>query len=256
MSKKIKKVNKNYKLALSYLKKGLSTFEVIEVLMDKGFAKSTSATYTSFAVDMLREEYEKDKTTMIGLHLKRYDNIYLDNFDPKLPDNIPVNIRRSVKIDRNAIAMESLMNKEKLLGMHTDNFFIQINNIKKEKEEERNILESKLDFSKLEVEELIELKSLIQKGIEDDSLTIIRRDRENEEDNQEVEYIDYKEVRKSSIKEVEEERVIEEKIEIKEDFIDVGEKLKLSQQKEIIKSMEGTGSKLLDEYKKIIESKL
>ena len=103
----------------------------------------------------LRKEFEIEKSFLLDIHLLRYEEIFLENLHVDLSE-VPVGYRKAIQCEHYISAMETLFQKEKLLGVHTKNFKLQVNNF--------SIQEANLeyDLTKLTSGERLEIFSLLE----------------------------------------------------------------------------------------------
>lgn len=106
---------------------------------------------------LIRKEFESEKSLLLDLHLLRYEEIYLENISINL-EEVPAGYRKAVKCEHTITAMETLFQKERLLGVHTKAFKLKAN---------ESILEKKqveFDVSILSSVERLEIFSLLNKA--------------------------------------------------------------------------------------------
>lgn len=112
---------------------------------------------------IITEEFATQRLSLIGSHSKRYESIYTRNvnFNPnqRRYNRLPDFIKKQMHCDHLMIAMQALLAKEKLFGMHSKTYKVQVNNFYKE-QEKRN--KPKIGFKSLTLAELIELKEIVQ----------------------------------------------------------------------------------------------
>ena len=196
--------NAYIKYAFSLLESGLSKSEVIIKLLEKysKLTKHTAAGYAHKAVNALRNKYAIEFDTLIGIHLKRYENLY-ENHINRNYDNFPNDIKYVVKSNNLYTALDILYAKEKLLGFHTKKFNLVFNAILKHGQK-KEVLEN-YNLNKLTFYELIELKNILfeVKGIKNKTITFEDYKKENieiiEQDKEET-YIKFEDIIESNIK--------------------------------------------------------
>jgi hypothetical protein len=112
----------------------------------------------------IKEEAKLERDSLIQVHVKRYEKIFRDNFNKTEDDfaQMPVHIRRYMLIDSLMIAMDALIAKEKVLGLHTKQFRVQLNNFFKKK------IIAQYNFNNQNFEDLVRLKQLLEKMKTDD----------------------------------------------------------------------------------------
>lgn len=111
----------------------------------------------SDANSIIRKEFESEKSLLLDLHLLRYEEIFIENFNVDLTD-VPAGYKKAVKCEHLITAMDTLFQKERLLGVHTKNFKLKISNSVLEKKE------VEFDITKISREERLEMFSLLNKA--------------------------------------------------------------------------------------------
>lgn len=116
---------------------------------------------TSDGKRIVRDEFEKEKRSLIDIHILRYNDIYEERVRkaerisfPKKP-----HFEKLLKTDAYKTALDSLFSKERLLGIHTKTFRIEINRFF-EIQESKNKIE--YDFGLLTFEEKKELRDILR----------------------------------------------------------------------------------------------
>jgi len=111
------------------------------------------------AKTFLRKEFELEKENMVHLHLMRYEQIWDDNFNANL-DHIKPGYRNVLKCEKYLVAMETLFQKEKLLGIHSKKFRekLKTNNVVVEQNQKFDF-----DFNKLNFDQQLRLSVLLEK---------------------------------------------------------------------------------------------
>ena len=121
-------------------RKGLND-KIIEIYRDGGNLNEVEEYLTSIgrkksirsdihlANVQIKSDAKLERETLINTHVKRYEKIYKNNINAKISDfsQFPENIARLKVIDSYMIAMDALIAKEKVLGLHTKNFRVQLN---------------------------------------------------------------------------------------------------------------------------------
>lgn len=146
---------------IDLFKKGLSDDEIKEHLISQHDMSVHSVNnYLSSARTILRNDFAKDRETIIGLHLRRYDKDINNLISIQPRTN---NWNKAIEIKTNAYLqlIELMTQKEKLLGFHSKKFNIQINN---EVNVTVVIKPNKYDLSLLTFSEKIELMALLDKA--------------------------------------------------------------------------------------------
>lgn len=176
---------------IELMKQGLSDQEILDTLIREGKTPKTANMYLSGARQVLKSEHSKKRKLVVGTHLRRYDRdiTRLRNYEPRTDSFAVYNQRKS---DAYWKMMETMHQKEKLLGMHSRSFKLAINNTTN-----INVKEVKNNFnlSKLDIDEKIEFLNLINRcktgniiiKNSDDEVKIIKPE-------QEVEDIEFEEV--------------------------------------------------------------
>jgi hypothetical protein len=125
-------------------------------------AESKLAEIISRAQLRLRLEYARDRRDIVSLHTARYNRQIraLINIDEQLDTESEKYIFKKTKALH--LLMDTLFQKEKLLGIHQRNFRIQINNDVNLTRRDKSII-STLDLGKLSFTEQLELLDLLEK---------------------------------------------------------------------------------------------
>jgi len=169
------------------LEKNESTSSIIKDLVNRlKISEITVRKHIQKAYELLDKRADKNVETLIRLHCERYEDIYQqnrqrieeelrkaeleddeddfedleDNEDTKPKKKGP---RKYIINGCNIKIIEALWRKEKVLGFHKKKFNIQVNN---NKTIEKKPPSDKYDFSKLTLQEKIELRSLLEKSKE------------------------------------------------------------------------------------------
>ena len=153
---------------LAWYKSGAKTREVKKKLEEQYSIKRPQALeqISGDAKKKLAIEFEEEKNNLIDLHILRYNRIYEDKIDID-PNTVAPHIRDIVLGESYETALNALIQKEKLLGFHTKNFKLEVNNFFTKK---KTLEAPQFDFTTLsfkEKKELRELLSLIRKKDED-----------------------------------------------------------------------------------------
>ena len=153
--------NRRVKEVVEWYKQGAKRSEVELRLLDQGLSSHYVGGILANANKYIIETFKEEKQYLIGLHLSRYDALYEKHIGlaavkigPKF---------RFKRVDHYLLAMEALLSKEKLLGLHGRNYNIQLNNYMSQDTSRREKANS-YNFEKLSVEELVELDDLIKKS--------------------------------------------------------------------------------------------
>ncbi len=111
----------------------------------------------SQANSIVKREFEQEKSYLLDIHLVRYEQIYQQNFKPDL-EYVPPQYRKAVMCEHHITAMETLFQKEKLLGVHTKKFKLQANKSVFQR------TDTDFDFTKLSSKERLEVLRLLEKS--------------------------------------------------------------------------------------------
>lgn len=147
------------------LRTGHTESESSDILLQQNIAPHTILELLTKAKLSISRDFTKDKDYIVGQHVKRYDTDIqrLLHYTPRT-----LNPQKAVELKTNAYLrmIETMGQKEKLLGYHAKNFNIKINNetIVTVKEKKK-----KWNLEKLSLEEKIELLRLISKAKRSDS---------------------------------------------------------------------------------------
>lgn len=146
---------------------------IIDIYKDGGNVKDVENYLTSIgreksirsdifsANQKINADAKKEREVLINTHVKRYQKMFNDNiskiFDSPEIARFPANIRKFALIDSYMIALDALIAKEKVLGLHTKQFRIQLNNFFKKR------IVAQYDFNGQDFNDLIRLKYLLDK---------------------------------------------------------------------------------------------
>jgi len=188
--------------AIELYKDGKSRKDIFELLVEREYTPS----YVNFVLDSASSKviqgFEEDKSYLIGLHLKRYDDTYSRHMSTAAA--LIGHKHKYKRIDHYILAMDSLTAKERLLGLYGKKYNIQLNNFFNRDRDQAS--GSGYNFEALTTEELVELSELIEGAkvvnnedreirlfneaiIQTEKITqdIIEKTEENEEEREEVE---------------------------------------------------------------------
>lgn len=113
---------------VSLLRERKNSKEIYDYLGEKYSIEGADAkAIISDAIVTIRREFELEKSFLLDVHLVRYEETYLKNFNADL-SNVPPGYRKAVQAEHMITAMETLFQKEKLLGIHTKNFKLKSSN--------------------------------------------------------------------------------------------------------------------------------
>ncbi len=161
--------------ALAWYKSGAKIREVKKKLEEQYSIKrsQTLEQISGDAKKRLAIEFEEEKNNLIDLHILRYNRIYEDkiNIDP---NTVAPHIRDIVLGESYETALNALIQKEKLLGFHTKNFKLEVNNFFTKK---KTLEAPQFDFTTLsfkEKKELRELLSIIRKKDDDTDNSVVK----------------------------------------------------------------------------------
>jgi hypothetical protein len=168
--KKNKKLNLNNKVKelnntiIEIYKKGGNTFDVEKYLKSIGREKS-SRIDIYLANAQIKEEAKLERDSLILVHTKRYEELFNNHFNKTIGSfvHLQPNIAKFMLVDSYIIAMDALIAKEKVLGLHTKRFRLQLNNFFKKK------IVSQYNFSQQEFKDLVRLNELLLKMRSDEA---------------------------------------------------------------------------------------
>lgn len=109
--------------------------------------------------DFISKQFEIEKDYLIDLHVLRYEEMYRNFIEPDLTKISPA-YHKITKANSLLQAVETLVQKERLLGLHSKNFKIRVSESHKQIENKK---QKTYDLSYLHLSEQIELLSLINK---------------------------------------------------------------------------------------------
>jgi hypothetical protein len=140
-------------------RQGKTLVEIRKEIQEKhpSLKNSDLQKYTSKAKQIIRDEFEEEKKYIVETHILRYNDIYDKNVNRKINTN-KEHIRKMLKTEFLSTALDALQAKEKLLGLHTKTFKIEINRFFAQK---NDINKKQYDFTLLTFEEKKELKNLL-----------------------------------------------------------------------------------------------
>lgn len=138
-------------------KDGYKRSEIIDLYVDKGY----NADYISIVIEKaggkIATNFEEEKQYLIGLHIKRYDNNY--NQHMAAAESLIGPKNKWKRKDHYLLAMNSLVAKESLLGLHSKKYNIQLNNFVNKDAGDSTV--AGYGFDALTTEELVELLELL-----------------------------------------------------------------------------------------------
>ena len=107
----------------------------------------------------VKDDAKLERDSLIQTHVKRYEKLFNSHFNKTVEDfaHLPGHIRKYMVIDSLVIAMDALIAKEKVLGLHTRQFRVQLNNFFKKK------IVAQYNFGQQEFQDLVRLKELLAK---------------------------------------------------------------------------------------------
>lgn len=111
----------------------------------------------SDANTLIRKEFEQEKSLLLDLHLLRYEEIFLENLNLNV-DEIPAGYRKAMKCESLITAMDTLFQKERLLGVHTKTFKLRANSSVLERKD------TEFDMTILSKGERLEVFELLSKA--------------------------------------------------------------------------------------------
>lgn len=107
----------------------------------------------------VKEEAKLERDALIQTHVRRYERMFEEHFNKTIDDfaYVPIHMRKYMLIDSLIIAMDALIAKEKVLGLHTKQFRVQLNNFFKKK------IVAQYNFHNQNLDDLVRLKYLLAK---------------------------------------------------------------------------------------------
>ncbi len=138
-------------------KEGNKRTDIHEILVKRDYTPDYANFIINSASSKIIQGFEEDKSYLIGLHLKRYDSTHNKHMDTAAT---LVGFKHKYKrIEHYILAMDSLIAKERLLGLHSKKYNIQLNNfINRDRVQSTS---SGYSFDSLSTKELTELAQLI-----------------------------------------------------------------------------------------------
>jgi hypothetical protein len=143
---------------VSLMKDRKTSTEIMNLFSDKyDLNKNTIHSIIGDANTIIRQEFELEKSFLLDLHLLRYEEIFLENLNVDL-DEVPAGYKKALKCEHLITAMDTLFQKERLLGIHTKNFKLKVT--------QNQIQESNTEFdiTILSVNERLETISLLNRA--------------------------------------------------------------------------------------------
>lgn len=139
-------------------KKGGNTVDVEKYLKSIGREKDIRMDIY-LANAQIKEEAKAERDSLIQTHVKRYEKLFNDHISKTLDDfkHLMPNIAKFMLVDSYIIAMDALVAKEKVLGLHTKRFRVQLNNFFKKR------IVSQYNFNQQEFKDLVRLNELLSK---------------------------------------------------------------------------------------------
>ena len=154
----INKFEKEIIEVVDLLKLKWTSFQIQDYLQGKyDLSESNRGLIISDAIALIRQSFELEKTFLIDIHLLRYEEIFLENLNANL-DEVPVGYKKAMKCEHLITAMDTLFQKEKLLGIHTKAFKL------KATESMLQRPDTEFDMTILTANERLELFSLLKKA--------------------------------------------------------------------------------------------
>lgn len=160
--KKVKKTFTNHKAIndgiIDIYKKGGNTAEVEKYL--KSIGREKNIRHDIFVANLqIKERAKEEREILVNTHVKRYEEMFDENISKTLDSHkhLRMHIRRYALIDNYVIAMDALVAKERVLGLHTRQFRMQMNNFFKKR------IVAQYNFGQQKLEDLIRLKELLEK---------------------------------------------------------------------------------------------
>lgn len=133
--------------------------EIVKYLMKHhGVSEQSAKALIGDANLFIRKSFEIERDSIFELHLTRYEQIWETNINPDV-SHVPPKYRLATLCHHKTIAMDSLLQKENLLGVHTKEFKARM-----AASSFRGTKESEFDMSKLELHEQLELLEILRKA--------------------------------------------------------------------------------------------
>lgn len=138
-------------------KDGNKRADIFNALVERKYTPDYSNFILNSASGKIIQGFEEDKSYLIGLHLKRYDSTH-DKHMASAASLIGFKLKYK-RIEHYILAMDSLIAKERLLGLHSKKYNIQLNNFING--ERTQTTDTGYNFDALTTEELVELSQLM-----------------------------------------------------------------------------------------------
>lgn len=167
--------NKRVKEVVEWYRQGTKKSEVELKLLSEGLSSNYVGGIIANANKHIIETFKEEKQYLIGLHLSRYDALY-EKHTGLAAAKVGSEFRWK-RVDHYLLAMEALLSKEKLLGLHSRKYNIQLNNYMSQDTSKRERGYNAYNFEKLSIEELVELDTLIKKS------KVLKQDEDFNEDD-------------------------------------------------------------------------
>ena len=146
------------KSIIDIYKQGGSTEDVEKYLKSIGREKTIrSDIYNANLI--VKDNAKLERDSLIQVHVKRYERLFQNNYNKKVSDFpcLEPHIAKYLVVDSLMIALDALVAKEKVLGLHTKNFRVQLNNFFKKK------ILAQYNFASIDFNLLVRLKELLAK---------------------------------------------------------------------------------------------
>ena len=138
-------------------KEGHRRADILKELEERGYTPDYATGLVADANVLIVQNFEADKSYLIGLHLRRYDSTH--NKHMASASSLVGFKHKYKRIEHYILAMDSLVAKERLLGLHSKKYNIQLNNfVNRDKVDADG---NGYNFDQLTTKELIELTELI-----------------------------------------------------------------------------------------------
>jgi len=131
--------------------------------------------------ERVRKEVSSNREFLIDIHTLRYEELYAQCIDPDLT-NVPLDQKKYVLAESYLSAIDTLVQKEKMLGMYSPTFKVQIVTASKRKK----VVAGGLSFDGLTSSEKIELLRLIEKSQPKEEIIAVTGDSDSEETEGEI----------------------------------------------------------------------
>ena len=143
---------------ISIYRDGGNTEDIEEYL--KSIGREKNMRHDIFTANLEIKKFSKEeRESLINTHVKRYEKLYNENKNKTVKDfpGMPSQVAKYLVIDSLVIALDALVAKERVMGLHTKTFRVQLNNFFKKK------IVKNYNFNSHDLNDLIRLKQLLEK---------------------------------------------------------------------------------------------